>query len=163
MQERESDNPTSSPKARGKGKSREEVYDKIGNPENKENKIAVTDRQKDVLNERKSELQATELLDKMEELRKEMDDLAKEMGDLSKMLSESGLSLPAGRKQAHGRSGVDLAGKTSKTETWKPSPSGGSGSRGERPHVIYVGKHRGDHRAGIWRHAPGYGSFISRP
>ena len=153
MQEREPDSSTSSSNAKGKGKSKEEDYDKTGNSENKENKTAVIDRHNNVHKERKNELQATELLNKMDELRKEMHDLAK-------TISESGISLPAGRKQPHGRSGVDSAGKTSRTETGKPSPSEESGSRRERPHVRYVAKHRGDHHAGILGHARGYGSYI---
>ena len=152
MQEHQPDSSTSSSKARGKGKSKEEDYDETGNPKNKSKKIVVTDRQKNVINESKSELQATDLLKKVEELQKEV-------GDMAKMLSESGISLATGSKQAHGRSGVDSAGKTSKRETGKPAPSGGSGSR-EPTHVRYRGMHGGKHRAGIWGHAPGYGSFL---
>ena len=92
----------------------------------------------------------TELLNKMEELRNKIDDLAQ-------MISESPLSLPAGRKQAHSRSGVDSAGKF-KTETGISTPHGDSGSREERPRLKYGGKHRGIHHAGIGGRAPGHGS-----
>ena len=90
MQEHEPDSSISSSEARGKGKSKEEDY---GKPENKENQIAGTNREDNVL----------ELLNEMEELRKDVSQLAK-------MVSEIG-PLPTCSYQAHGRSGVDSARK----------------------------------------------------
>ncbi len=130
MQEGEPDCSTSSSKARGKCKSKEEDTNKIGNPKNNEDEIAVIDRQINVLNKRKSKLQAKELLNKLEEMRKDIDDPAK-------AVSENDISLPAGRKEGHGRSGVGSAGEISKTETGKPAPNRGSGSREGRPTVVY--------------------------
>ena len=156
MQEREADNSSSSSKARGKGKSKEEDGNKIGNPENNENEYAVIDRQTDVLNMRKGKLQATELLNKVEEVRKSIDDLAK-------AVSASEISLPAGREEDHGRSGVGSAGERSKTETRKPAPNRRSIFS---PEVVSRGQRRADSGT---RHATnqgrplGYESYSSRP
>lgn len=152
MQEHEPDSSISSSKARGKGKSKEEDYGKPGEPEDSEHKIAVIDRQNNV----------PVLLNEMEELRKkvgqiatmvgevnEMEELRKKVDQLAKTVAEIG-PLPSGRNLAHGRSGVDSARKAFKGETGQPSPSGGSGSRGETRHGRYVGKHQGSHRADAW-------------
>ena len=156
MQEHEPDSSISSSKASGKGKSKEEDYGKPSKPEDNENEIAVTDRQK--------------LLDEMEELRKdvgqlvkmvaeisEMEKLRKKVDQLAKTVAEIG-PLPSRRNLAHGRSGVDSARKTFNIETGQPSPSGGSGSRGETRHGRYVGKHQGSPRADFW--GTGYVSYI---
>lgn len=72
------DSSASASRSRDKGKGKEEDYDDvISDPENIEDEIAAIDRQIDALNERKSELQGTELLDKLEELHKRIHDLAK--------------------------------------------------------------------------------------
>ena len=121
------DNSSSSSRSKGKGKDREVDYDDVtGNPENIEDEIAEIDRQIAALNERKSELLGTELLDKLEELHKKIHDLAKAVPE----------NVISTRRQALGRSGVDSAGERSKTQTGKPSPNGGSGSRGG-PYLRY--------------------------
>ena len=117
------DSSASASRSKGKGKDKEVDYDDVnGNPENIEDEIAVIDRQIDTLNERKSELQGTELLDKLEELHKKIHNLAK-------AVPENFIST---RKQALSRSGADPAGERSRTRNGKPSPNAGSGSREER-------------------------------
>ena len=117
------DSSASASKSKGKGKDKEVDYDDInGNPESIEDEIAAIERQIDALNERKSELQGTELLDKLEELHKKIHHLAK-------AVPENAIST---RRQALGRSGVDSAGERSKTRNRKPFSNGGSGSREER-------------------------------
>lgn len=134
---RRDDSLASASKFRDKGKCKEEDdEDVLSTRGNIESEIAAVDHQIDTLNERKSELQGTELLDKLDELHKKIRDLAKTVpgNDIST------------RKQALGRSGVDSVGERSRTRT-------GLGSR-ELSHSRYGRRQHGNHDASVWGHAP---------
>ena len=147
---RGSDSSSSSGKSKGKGKGKEEEYDVIDNPKNIEDEIAAIDHQIDALNERKSELRGTVLLDKLDELHKKIRDLAGAVAE----------NVTSTRKQALGRSGVDSAGERSPTRTGRPSRHGGSGSR-ELPYR-YRRRQRENVRASDWERVPGYGHYHSQ-
>ena len=144
------DSSSSSKKSKGKGKGKEEDYDVIGNPESIEDEIAAIGHQIDALNERKRELQGTELLDKLDELHKKIRDLAKAV---------PGNAIST-RKQALGRSGVDSAGERSRTRTRRRTPNRGSGSR-DLP-GRFGRRHRENVRASDWERAPGHGHYHSQ-
>ena len=115
VREGEPESSTSALKSKGKGKSKEEDYNDVtGIPKNIEDEIAVIDRQIDALNERKSELQGTELLDKLEELHEKLEELHKKIHGLAIAVPEKIIST---RKQALGSSGVHSAGERSEAQT----------------------------------------------
>ena len=126
----------------------------IGDPENIEDEIAAIERQIDALNQRKSELQGTQLLDKLEELHKKIPDLAKAVPE----------DVISARKQALSRSGADPAGERSRTRNGRPSPNGGTESRGlpdwgRAPEHGYYHSQHGDYGASVWGRAPEYGYY----
>ena len=154
-------------KEEGKGKERNEE-DVPGTRGKIESEIAAIDHQIHCLIKRKSELQGTELLDKLDELHKKIRDLAK-------TLPENVLST---RKQALGRSGMDQAGERSGIRTRRRIPNGESrrrdlsGRYGRRQrenvgasdlkrapgHGHYRSQHD-HHDANVWGHTPDHGYF----
>ena len=149
---REFDSSASASQSKGKGKDKEVDYNMISNPENIKDEIAVIDRQIDALNERKSALQGTELLDKLEKLHKKIHDLAKAVPE----------DVISTRTQALSRSGANLAGERSRIWNGKPSPNGGTESRelpdwGRAPEYGYYHSRYGNYGASVWGRAPEYG------